>query len=123
MELHFRQFKDTAIFQKIFLNAIRTNCLLFFRTIKMLGEKKINKRRLYSSKTRGIFDSFTNLNQDDFPDLKRMGFGKQINEMKLESGSYGARILFNRFKEKIVFHYKLLRDIPYAGGVSLFFYT
>jgi deoxyribodipyrimidine photo-lyase len=38
--------------------------------------------------------------------------------MHLEPGTLGAQILFDRFKEKIIPHYKILRDIPFSGGVS-----
>ncbi len=115
----FRQFKDTVIFSKDDIINSQRQPFVVFSHYKNAWRKKLTKDDYIPVRTEEYFDSLAKFKSHEFPDLERMGFGKtNLNEMKLEPGAYGARILFNRFKEKIVFHYKLLRDIPYAGGVS-----
>lgn len=115
----FKQFKDTVIFAKNDILNSQSQPFPVFTSYKNAWRKKLIKEDYTPLKMEENFISLAKFNSNDFPDLNRMGFGKtNLNEMKLEPGNNGARILFNRFKEKIVFHYKLLRDIPYAGGVS-----
>ena len=112
-------FKDTVIFAKSDILNTQNQPYNVFTHYKNAWRKKLTKDNYVVYNTEMYFDSFVKFNSHDFPTIEQMGFGKtNLNEMKLDASSQGAKILFNRFKEKILFHYKLLRDIPYAGGVS-----
>lgn len=117
--IDFKQFKDTVIFAKNDILTQQAKPYTLLNGYKASWKKRLSKEYYTPVKTEDYFSSLAKFNSHDFPELIEMGFGKtNLNEMKLEPGTAGSRLLFNRFKEKIVFHYKLLKDIPYAGGVS-----
>lgn len=119
LNIELKLFKDTVIFEKNDILNQKSKPYISFSSYKSAWYKKLTKEDYTPFKIQEHISSLAKFNSHDFPEISAMGFGKtNLNEMKIEAGSNGAKILFNRFKEKIVFHYKLLKDIPYAGGVS-----
>lgn len=117
--IEFKSYKDTVIFsQGDIVNGLGkpfTNFSLY----KAAWKKNLSSKNYKSNSTFEHFDKFSIFNASDMPTLSEMGFTKtNLEDMRLEPGSWGAQILFDRFKEKILPHYKLLRGIPFAGGVS-----
>lgn len=112
-------FKDTVIFDKNDILSQQGKPFITYNHYKAAWKKRLTKEDYSIYKLEDYYSSFAKFSSQDFPTLIKMGFDKtNLEDMKLEPSSEGARLLFNRFKDKIVFHYKLLKDIPYAGGVS-----
>lgn len=117
--IELKLYKDTVIFAKNDILSQQAKAFVSFNHYKLAWRKRLTKEDYSPYKLEEYYSSLAKFKSNDFPDLIRMGFDKtNLNEMKLDPSSEGARLLFNRFKDKIVFHYKLLKDIPYAGGVS-----
>lgn len=114
-----KQYKDTVIFAKNDILTQQEKPFTSFNAYKTAWHKKLSKDDYTPLKLDEYYNNLAKFKTTELPELTRMGFGKtNLQDMKLEPGAAGARLLFNRFKEKIMFHYKLLKDIPYAGGVS-----
>lgn len=117
--IEFKTYKDNVIFSP---NQILNNAqqpYVTYSQYKTSWKKKISSLDYKSYQLNDYIDHLAQFVSTEFPTLESMGFdGNLLDDIKLEPGSWGAQILFQRFKEKIIPHYKLLRDIPFSGGVS-----
>jgi deoxyribodipyrimidine photo-lyase len=119
MGIAFKLYKDTVIFSKDDVLNTSGQPFTVFTSYKNNWKKKLNKSHYQSYKVTDFMDKLAQFQSNNIITLEEMGFQKtNLEEMHLEPGTLGAQILFDRFKEKIIPHYKILRDIPFSGGVS-----
>lgn len=119
LNIEFKAYKDTVIFAKDDILNTAQRPFTVFSYYKNAWKKKISSEYYNPYHLYDDFDKFPKYSSTELPTLEEMGFdSKTQEEVKLEPGSWGAQILFDRFKEKIIPHYKILRDIPFASGVS-----
>lgn len=117
-QIEFKSYKDTVIFGKDdLLNGDLP--YITFTQYKSAWKKKLKKESYTTYSIENYKNKFAQFKSKDLITLKELGFKKSnLDEMKLVAGNEGALILFNKFKEKFLPHYKILKDIPFAGGAS-----
>lgn len=117
--IEFKTYKDTVIFSPKDLLNCANQAYTNFSYYKLAWKKKLSSKDYKPYSIIEYVDKLAHFSSPAMIKLEDMGFKKtNLEEMKLEPGTSGAQVLFNRFKEKIIPHYKILRDIPFSGGVS-----
>ena len=117
--IEFKQFKDQVIFAKSEILTQQKQPYTTFTQYKNSWKKKLAEEEIKTYPVLNFYDKFAKFSADNFPTLEKLGFkSTNMNLMKLEANSIGAQSLFDRFRSKVIGHYKILRDIPYVAGVS-----
>jgi deoxyribodipyrimidine photo-lyase len=119
VNIEFNLFKDTVIFAKDDILTTHKSPYVVFNQYKIAWKKMLETKGLKISPVMNFYNKFAQFKSEDMPTLEKIGFKKtNLSEMKLRAGSEGAQILFERFKQKIIVHYKVLRESPAVAGVS-----
>jgi deoxyribodipyrimidine photo-lyase len=117
--IELRLYRDTVIFSKNDLLNNQGQVFTNFTNYKNAWKKKLSPEYYCAYPVHNYYTNLAKFNSNEFPLLEKLGFEKtNLAEMKLEAGSLGAEILFERFKNKFIYFYKTLKNIPYSGGVS-----
>jgi deoxyribodipyrimidine photo-lyase len=114
--IEFKSFKDHVIFAKKEITNSNNSPFSIFTYYKNIWKKSLTKDNLENYDVHQFAHKFAKFQSKFFFDLKDLGFEKC--NVLIQAGEEGAEILLNRFKSKFIFYYKVLREMPYVGGVS-----
>lgn len=119
LNIEFKLFKDQVIFAKNELLNPQGQPFTNFTQYKNAWKRKAENAEIKIYTVMNFYDKLAKFKSEPLLTLDSMGFKiTNLNTMKLEASASGAQALFERFKLKVIGHYKTLRDVPYVSGVS-----
>lgn len=115
--IDFISFKDSVIFSKKELLDNQGQVFTSFTSYKKAWEKELSKEDYQLVDILSYKHRLSQFKIKDEILLEDFGF-KNIQTNKLEISNDGAKKIFEKFKGKMLPHYKTLRDFPSISGVS-----
>lgn len=117
--IEFKSYKDTVIFSQNDILTPQGQPYTVFTHYKNAWKKKLTKEEYKSYTVSNHYAKLAKFKFEALPSLESIGFkATNLSSMRLEASPNGAKELFERFKLKIIAHYKTLREVPSVSGVS-----